>query len=51
MFDFIGRYFSRWGTNCGEGIQWMLNEMSVNQWAILAGVFVFAGFMALKTKI
>jgi hypothetical protein len=51
MFDFVGRYFSRLGTNFTEGIHWMLNEMSVTQWAILAGVFVFAGFMALKTKI
>ena len=35
----------------GDGFSWMIHEMDVTQWGILASVFVVSGFLALKTKI
>ncbi|MFN3193277.1 MAG: hypothetical protein ACE361_22390 [Aureliella sp.] len=51
MMDYLGKVFWRWAEEGTDGLEWMLNEMSVTQWAIVGGIFCVAGFLALKTKL
>ena len=45
--DFFFEMFQKASGN----FNWMVHEMNVTQWVIVAGIFVVSGFMALKTKI
>ncbi|MCR9296483.1 MAG: hypothetical protein NXI32_27550 [bacterium] len=47
---FISRFFSKMWENVGDGFDWLIYQMDVTQWGIVAALFVVTGFMALKTK-
>ncbi len=46
----ISRFLSRIFENVGDGFDWLIYQMDVTQWGIVAVLFVVTGFMALKTK-
>ncbi len=45
------RWITRFLSDTVENSNWLIREMDVTQWAIVAVVFVLTGFMALKTRI
>ncbi len=48
--NFLNRLLSRFVDNIGDGFNWLIYEMDVTQWGIVAVLFVVTGFMALKTR-
>ena len=50
MFDVLGKYISKYlGAGVGN-LNWLIQEMDVTQWGIVAVIFVITGFVALRTK-
>ncbi len=47
----MGRMISKWIGGASENFTWLIKEMDVTQWGIVAVLFVLIGFVALKTRI
>ncbi|MEZ6136828.1 MAG: hypothetical protein R3C53_18185 [Pirellulaceae bacterium] len=45
------RKISSWISDGLGGLEWLIMEMDVTQWAIVSLIFVVLGFMALRTRI
>lgn len=51
MFKYLGGLLSKLLENVGDSFSWLIMEMDLTQWAVIAVLFVVTGFVALKTKI
>lgn len=47
----MGNLISKWIGGAFDNFHWLIQEMDVTQWAIVAVIFVITGFMALRTKL
>lgn len=48
--DQVGKFFSKKIQGGFTNLEWLIQEMDMTQWGIVAVVFVITGFLALKTK-
>ncbi len=46
LFRYLGKTFWK----LADRISWVVENMDLTQWGIVAAVFVFLGFLALKSK-
>ena len=48
-------FITKFLTNCVDkawgNVYWLMMEMDVTQWGVLAVIFVVSGFMALRTRL
>ena len=51
MLEGVGKFISKYVSGGFKNLEWLIQEMDVTQWGIVAVIFVITGFLALRTKL
>lgn len=47
----IGRTIANWFSDIFSRLEWVITQMDITQWGIVAVIFVIVGFMALRSQL